>query len=159
MHFTIPFFALLTLALAFPQDDENPNPDMMLRTSDFQAYTSDATDGYANWIACLVSDDAHTMMATCSMASNETLYSDRTWHPCKVYASDPTIKLSFQIPAGFNEMKLKKSWESNGMYMSGMAAQGTHWNANDGGNATTIGSGTYYVQAEPWAFEITNISG
>lgn len=113
MRFTMSIFALLTLGLALPQDDDTLNPDMMLRASDFQAYTSDATDGYANWVAFLVSDDAHTMMATCSTASNKTLYSDRTWFPCKVYSSDTSISLFFQISTGFTSVKLKKGWENS----------------------------------------------
>lgn len=115
MRLTIPFLAIFTgLVLAAPQDDQTSSPDMMLRASDFQAYSSDAQDGYSNWIAFIVSDDAHTMMATCSAASSEELYSDTKWYPCKVYTSDSTMNLSFQVSHGCDELRLKKSWESSG---------------------------------------------
>lgn len=45
-------------------------------------------------------------------------------------------------------------------YMTEYATQGTYWDFGQGGNATvTELDGVTYEKKEPWAFEVTRISG
>jgi hypothetical protein len=89
------------------------DPSMTFQVSDFYAYTTSPDIADENWAAFLVFDADRTYGAVCSLRVFGQLYS-ADWTPCEMRQNVTAMAIAFQIGDGFNEVRVKKVWDSHG---------------------------------------------
>ncbi|KAF1842299.1 uncharacterized protein K460DRAFT_181988 [Cucurbitaria berberidis CBS 394.84] len=166
MHSSIftAFIGLVATSLALP----TASPSALPTTTNFTVrafYASlaapDAPVAYQqqSWADFIIDDGDYNTLCTVMSKPNEALYSTYKYYPCEKEDSDPDVSFSFRISKNFRELEVKKTWNSNGTYLTGFATQETHWKEGESGNVTVSEYGKLYQRFGMWNFEITRLIG